>query len=134
MKGYIDSETGYLCIDDMSEGIQIFSQSCVDSWDKMYNELDRGCERIDAENELLKKMLENERNINNRLMVALGALYDRLDTVKRAHYLEGYSDAAWNCHHQDLNDVGRKLKSDVADFPALLESTLLEVKNIIESK
>ena len=172
MNGYIDPETGYLCINEMSDGVNIINSS---EYNQLLSQIEHDHIEIEAKkaeiialqaqiehdhieiesqkveivalratNGVLSKMLNEERNRSDEkikekdstissLYAVLGALYDRLGIVKKAHYLEGYSDGAWHCRHRELNDVGKELKSAVADFPKLLEDTLLEVKNIIDT-
>ena len=131
MKVYQSPQTGYLVIEDISEGIEIMSTSSYLALTKYIDELEKGCERVDIKIELLEEQLRVERTRNDQLLVAIGVLYDRLETVKNAHYIEGFADGAWQCQHRELNDVGKQLQSDVASFPKLLESALSDIKSII---
>ena len=135
MKVYKDPQTGYLIIEDISEGIKIMSnaryKSMIDKLEDLQREQDVQQLVFDQKVDFLEKRLDTERKKNDQLLVTIGVLYDRLETVKNAHYIEGYADGAWQCRHRELNDVGKQLQSDVASFPKLLESTLSDIKSII---
>lgn len=124
MKVNQDPKTGYLIIDDISDGFEILPKS-------LYNSMQSEISDLKKQLEFQTMLANREEEKSNKLMLALGALCDRLETVKNAHYLEGFADGAYKVRHQKLNDVGKKLKKDVATFPTLLEDTLTEIKNIV---
>lgn len=159
MNVYHDEATGYLIIDDISDGVDILPSELYQSYLKQIKDLteqnrdlqsrlnDMGAKLADKESiekelyttkvmyktlgEIMQKSLDDERKKSDQLLVSVGVLYDRLETVKNAHYIEGYADGAWQCQHRELNDVGKQLQKDVASFPKLLESALGDIKNII---
>lgn len=131
MKVYQDPETGYLIIEDISEGIKIMSNARYEAITDEIEELQRNQDIQQMKVNFLKESLDAERRKNDQLLISIGVLYDRLETVKNAHYIEGYADGAWQCQHRELNDVGKQLQKDVASFPKLLESALGDIKNII---
>lgn len=135
MKVYQDPQTGYLIIEDISEGIKIMSNARYETMINKIEELQRNQDVqqlvFDSKVDFLEQRLNAERKKTDQLLVAIGVLYDRLETVKNAHYIEGYADGAWQCHHRELNDVGKQLQKDVSSFPKLLESALSDIKNII---
>ena len=131
MKVYQDPETGYLIIEDISEGIKIMSNARYEAITDEIEKLQRNQDIQQMKVNFLKESLDAERRKNDQLLISIGVLYDRLETVKNAHYIEGYADGAWQCQHRELNDVGKQLQKDVASFPKLLESALGDIKNII---
>lgn len=134
MRTYVDPETGYLFIEDVSEGCDIMSTDEFLGFDNDYGNLEKTVIQLETKVEMLKEMLDKERKTNNQLLASIGVLYDRLETVKNAHYIEGYADGAWQLRHRELSDVGKQLQKDVASFPKLLESALSDIKNIISNE
>lgn len=134
MRTRLDPETGYLFIEDLSEGADIIDPVGLKVMDEDYEEMEKQVLRMECRVEMLEEQLRNERKKNDQLMVGIGVLYDRLETVKKAHYLEGYADGAWHTGHRSLNENCKQLKNDTAGFPALLESALESLTKLIKSE
>lgn len=127
------NENGYLVVDDVVDGIKIMSSARYDSMVARIKELEDELRDAKCEARIYNKRLDKSEMEKNQLILTLGAMYDRLDTVRRAHYLEGYSDGAWQTHHRSLNANCKNLQRDVKDFPALLESTLHDIVGLFDS-
>lgn len=134
MRTYVDPETGYLFIEDVSEGCEIMGTDEFLGFENEFANLEKADIQLEAKVEILKEMLDKERKTNNQLCAAIGALYDRLETVKNAHYLEGYVAGAWQLGHRDLDDTCKHLQSDVADFPRLLEESLGIISTLLKKE
>lgn len=63
----VNQETGYLIIEDVTDGFEIIETGLYNSIIKHNKELEDGCKKANAENDLLRAKLEAERILNCQL-------------------------------------------------------------------
>lgn len=131
MKVYRNKENGYLMIEDISDGIDILSSAEYEDMLDYIEKLEKANRDLDVTCRMLKEERDDERERNNKMMFDIGQLYARLETVKRAHYLDGYAAGAWQIRHKSLKENNNLLREEVSKFPELLENALSELKNLI---
>lgn len=134
MQGYIDEKSGYLCIKNISDGVFFQSNSAELATEELIDRLETVCIKDDAKLEILEKQLKEEREKNDKLCVVLGALYDKLDLVRKAHYLRGYTDGAWTHATKEVEKVYNEVHKEADEFPKQLEVVLSDIKALLVGK
>lgn len=123
MTSEIDSQSGYLVLGDMSDGVVFLPE-------RSFVEFCRNCSELMGEINALERQLDKVQARNAGWSMAFGALYERLQTVQRAWYTMGLTDALWGTGHQDAAAILSQLQTEVVDFPVLLEDTIRQVREL----
>lgn len=123
----------------MREQVQEATKNVMEVSLKLVNEaeLNKQLAKSKAEARVYKKQLAEKENLNNELLIGIGALLDRYETVKRALYVNGFFDGAYlrdtKVTKLKFKDSCKKLRNDVADFPVLLEVIFTDLSKLIKS-
>lgn len=136
-----DKETGYLLLKDVSDGIRITSVRAAEEvaadlgrYNVEVARYETRIEMLEKQIDKLERQLTEERRHTEEILFNVGRLYDCLNTVRRAHYLQGYADGAWNYRGLNIDKKYEQLLQDTSDFSPLLEDTLHSLTSLIEKK